>query len=48
MRPGTTHGELMLYVIEHRLSCEQHRSCDLNQLLTLRGLTRSTDGGELP
>ena len=41
VRQITTHRELMTYVIEHRSSCRQRASCDLNEVLTLRESARS-------
>lgn len=41
---STTHGELFSYVIEHRSSCLQRPSCELNGVLTLRGSARSVCG----
>jgi hypothetical protein len=38
---STTHRERITYVIERRLSRKQSASCDLNQVLTLRGSARS-------
>ena len=44
-RQSTTHGELITCVIERRSSRRQSLSCDLSQVLTLRGYTRSEDEG---
>lgn len=41
-RGATTHCGLTTYVIEDRTLWRQSLSCDLNQLLTLRGLTSFT------
>jgi len=45
---STTHRELIPYVIEHRSSCRQTLSCDLNGVLTLRGIERSGPEGLPP
>jgi hypothetical protein len=47
MPPGTAHREWRLYVIERPLSRDKLLSCDLSQLLTLRRVARSADGGQL-
>jgi hypothetical protein len=41
VRQSTTLGELITCVIEHRLSLRQSLSCELNQVLSLRGWERS-------
>lgn len=41
VRQSATLGELITCVIEPRLSLRQSLSCDLNQVLSLRGWERS-------
>ena len=44
---STTYRERATCVIEHRLSSGQRLSCELNQVLTLRGRARSESEGSV-
>jgi len=45
VRQSATHRELITYVIEQRPSCQQRLSCELTQVLTLRGAVCSATKG---
>jgi len=45
VRKSAARREWIPYVIEDPASCRQRPSCDLNQLLTLRGNGRSVTKG---